>query len=192
MLTHPKRTSCILVAALALVLAACSSGDGDSATDAGGSAVTSDAAPASDSDPEDAAADAADAEDAIDEMAEDLEATQQAIGGGTATLVVGEQEWTFESVLCAFGEEQIGQEGAVFNLSSIQDGMQMYASIDSFGHSVSLNDIEDFENPSVSLDAFGDEFILLDGKTITAEADFTDGTSESFDTVTGTFTATCP
>jgi len=80
----------------------------------------------------------------------------------------------------------------VFNLSSVQNGMQMYASIDSFGRSVSLNDIEDFENPSVSLDAFGCEFITLDGKSITADGEFTDATSESFDTIPGTFTATCP
>ena len=189
MLDQPRRTTCALVATLALLFAACSSDDSDSATDPGDSAVASDAVATTDSDPEDAGGDL---EDSIDEMAEDLEATQAAQGGGTATLVVGDQEWIFESVLCAFGEDQIGQEGAVFNLSSIQDGMQMYASIDSFGHSVSLTDIEDFENPSVSLDAFGGEFILLDGKTVTAEAEFTDGTSESFDTVTGTFTASCP
>jgi len=194
MLTQPQRTGCILAATLALLLTACSGEEGDSSTDPGDSAVATDAAATNevattDSDPEDSEGDL---QDNIDEMAENLEATQTAQGGGTATLVVGNQEWVFESVLCAFGEEQIGQEGAVFNLSSIQDGMQMYASIDSFGHSVSLNDIEDFENPSVSLDAFGGEFILLDGKTVTAEAEFTDGTSESFDTVTGTFTASCP
>ena len=189
MITQRHLSVLAISAGFALILAAC--GGSDSATTATGEedVVTSDAevsAEPSSSDSE------GDLQDDIDEMAENLEATQAAQGGGTATLVVGDQEWVFESVLCAFGEEQIGQEGAVFNLSSIQDGMQMYASIDSFGHSVSLNDIEDFENPSVSLDAFGGEFILIDGKTVTAEAEFTDGTSESFDTVTGTFTASCP
>ncbi len=129
----------------------------------------------------------------IGDMADDLEDVQAAQGGGSATLVVGDEEWTFESVLCAFGEDMIGQEGAVFNLSSIKDGTQLYASIDSFGHSLSLNDIEDFENPSVSLDAFGGgEFIMLDGKVVSADAEFMDGTSDSMDTVSGTFEATCP
>jgi len=133
-----------------------------------------------------------DAEEFVDEIADDLEEQQEASGGGEATLVVGDQTWTFSPVLCAFGEEQIGQEGAEFVLSSLQDGMQMYASIDSFGHLVSLDDIEDFENPRVSLSSFGDVVITVDGKRISAEAEFADGTSESGATVAGSFTATCP
>lgn len=76
--------------------------------------------------------------------------------------------------------------------SSIQDGMQLYASIDSFGHSVSLNDIEDFENPSVDLQAFGDDFLEVDGKSARAQAEFADGTSDDFATIAGTFEATFP
>jgi len=189
MLAQQKLTLVALFAGFALLVAGC--GDDDSETNA---APTDDAAQPGADDEVGADADDAGAElgEAIDDMVDNLEDTQAAQGGGSATLVVGDQEWTFDSVLCAFGEEQIGQDGAVFNLSSIQDGMQMYASIDSFGHSVSLNDIEDFENPSVSLDASGDEFITLDGKSITADGEFMDGTSESFDTIPGTFTATCP
>ena len=133
------------------------------------------------------------AEDFADDMVESLEETQAAVGGGSVTLTVGDQSWTFESALCAFGSEEIGQEGAEFVLSSIQDGMQMYFSIDSFGHSASLNDIKDFENPSVSLDsAPSGDFITLDGKSFSGAADFHDGTVESFDTVPGTFSGTCP
>jgi hypothetical protein len=108
--------------------------------------------------------------------------------------VVGDMTYTFDSVLCAFGEDQIGQEGAEFNLSSIQEGMQMYASIDSFGHSVSLDDIVNFEDPSVSLESArgGADFIVVDGKNITAETEFVDGTVDDFVTIPGTFTATCP
>lgn len=160
----------------------------------GGSESTTTAAIA---DPDQAVQDAQDAADDMqetaDEMADDLEDLQEAVGGGSATLVVGDQTWTFDSVLCAFGEEQIGQEGAEFNMSAIQDGLQLYASIDSFGHTVSLNDIEDFANPSVALEAFpGDAEIALDGKNVSATASFVDSTSDSFDGVEGTLEATCP
>ena len=192
MLAQQKVTLVALLFGFALVLGACGDDDGDT-----GAAPTDEAAqPAADdevgADADDIGGELDDAIDAIDDMADDLEDLQSSQGGGSATLVVGDQEWTFDSVLCAFGEEQIGQEGAVFNLSSIQDGMQMYASIDSFGHNVSLNDIEDYENPSVSLESFGDEFITLDGKSITADGEFVDDTTESFDMIPGTFTATCP
>ncbi len=133
-----------------------------------------------------------DPEGAAEELAEQIEERQEAVGGGSATLTVGGETWTFTSVLCAFGEDEIGQEGAEFVLSSIQDGTQMYASIDSFGHSVSLDDIQDFENPSVSLSAFGGEFIELDGKNVRAEAEFADNTSDDFEMVAGVFEATCP
>jgi len=171
---------------LGLIAAACSGADGDPAQPAG-----------SDNGPETETVNAADpATDAAEELAgdlvEDLESQQVASGGGSATLTVGDREWTFSSVLCAFGEDETGQEGAEFVLSSLQDGMQMYASVDSFGHFVSLDDIEDFENPKVSLSSEGDSFIKIDGKTITAEVDFTDNASDSFETSPGTFTATCP
>ena len=92
----------------------------------------------------------------------------------------------------SFGEDEIGQEGAEFVLSSIQDGMQMYVSIDSFGHSVSLDDIQDFENPKVGLTAFGDGFVEVDGKNVRATAEFSDTTGDDFTMVEGTFEATCP
>jgi len=133
-----------------------------------------------------------DAEEFAENQADALEEVQEQVGGGSARFVVGDNEWTFDSVLCAFGEEQIGQEGAEFVLSSIQDGLQMYASIDRFGHSVSLDDIEDFENPSVSLSSVGDGFINVDGKSVSAEAEFVDGTGDGIATTPGTFEATCP
>jgi hypothetical protein len=151
------------------------------------------------SDAVDDAADVAESSDVLEdaeEFAEDqvdaLEEVQEQQGGGSARFVVGDDEWTFDSVLCAFGEEEIGQEGAEFVLSSIQDGLQMYVSIDSFGHSISLDDIEDFENPSVSLSSDGDDFIVLDGKSVSAAAEFIDFTGDDLATTPGTFEATCP
>jgi hypothetical protein len=177
----------LLIIVIALVGAACS----------GGSEPAPGASPdvgATAEDPTDGESDAAsvDAEDFVEGIVEDLEEQQAASGGGSATLVVGDREWTFAPVLCAFGEAETGQEGAEFVLSGLQDGMQMYASIDSFGHLVSLDDIKNFENPAVSISSVGDGFIEINGKTITAEAEFSDNTSDSFDTIPGTFTATCP
>jgi hypothetical protein len=133
-----------------------------------------------------------DAVEYAEEQVDALEEVQAQQGGGSARLVVGDDEWAFDSVLCAFGEDQIGQEGAEFVLSSIQDGLQVYVSIDSYGHSIDINDIEDFENPSVSLSTEGDDFIVVDGKSVSAAAEFIDFTGDDLATTPGTFEATCP
>lgn len=126
--------------------------------------------------------------DTVEDMADSLEAQQT---GGSASLTVGDQTWTFDGALCAFGEEEIGQEGAELVVSAITDGVQLYISIDSFGHNVDVNDIENFENPSVSLaSAVDGEFIVVDGKDVSGEALFTD--YETNESLEGTFEATCP
>ena len=112
---------------------------------------------------------------------------------GSFTMVVGEQSWSFDSVQCAFGEEEIGQEGAEFVLSAIEDGLQAYVSVDAFGTSVSIDDISDFENPSVGYSAFGDTVAVdIAGKNLSGIGDFFDGTSDSLVPVEGTFAGTCP
>lgn len=175
-----------LLLAAGMLFAACGD-DGETSTTTPPADSTS-TLPAGDTEP------ASPGEDVAEDLVDDLTDLQESQGGGSATFTVGDQTWTFDSVLCAFGEEMIGQEGAVFNLSSIQDGLQMYASIDSFGHSVSLDDITDFANPSVSFASSFDagEFIELDGKNVSAETGFMDNTSDNFDQTPGTFTATCP
>jgi hypothetical protein len=189
---------CAALAVFALVGASCGSDDEPAGADEATSEATSDAVSEAVDDATDAvdSSEAADAMDDAEQFADDqaaaLEEQQQQQGGGSATLTVGDQEWTFAPVLCAFGEEEIGQEGAEFVLSSIQDGMQMYATIDSFGHSISLDDIQDFENPSVSLSSVGDGFINVDGKSVSADADFVDNTGDGITPTAGTFEATCP
>ncbi len=179
------------VGVAALLAASCGSDDepaavGDASVDEATDAVDEAVDTAESGDlPEDAVEFAEGQVDALEEV-------QEQQGGGSARLVVGDDEWTFDSVLCAFGEEQIGQEGAEFVLSSIQDGLQVYVSIDSFGHSISLDDIEDFENPSVSLSSDGDDFIIVDGKSVSAAAEFTDFAGDDLATTPGTFEATCP
>lgn len=196
-----QRSSTIsILVILFMIMTACGGGSEEAGTGDGVTNTTaSDAGGSDDLMTEEEAEDMAD--DLADSAAESLESQQEARGGGSATLVVGDTTWTFDSVLCAFGEEEIGQEGAEFVLSSLQEGLQLYVSIDSFGHSVSLNDIDDFENPSVALTADGftasltggpEEFVEVDGTTVTASASFVDETSESLDGVEGTLEATCP
>jgi hypothetical protein len=77
-------------------------------------------------------------------------------GGGSATLTIGGETWTFDTVRCAVGEETQSDEWD-FVLSAIQDGLQLSvdrgAETGQYGDSIELDDIEDFENPSVSWSA---------------------------------------
>ena len=203
-----KRHICMLVAGVVFIGACGSESDGDDQSSASDDAPTEVAdAPESDaSDVEEALDELPDAEDvqeAADDLAEDLEGVQESVGGGAATFTANGQTWEFSSVLCAFGEDQIGQPGAVFNLSAIDDGLQLYASIDESGaaHSLSLNDIEDFENPSVSLsiDPFvagtvgaPDEFLTLDDNQVSATVVMFDDTTGQPTAEPAEFTGTCP
>ena len=178
-------------AALALTLAACGGSADDGTVDdavaevsAAGDALASAAAEGSEEDMEAAQQDL---EESVEDMADSLEAQQS---GGSATLTVGDETWTFDGVLCAFGEDEIGQEGAEFVLSAIADGLQFYLSIDEYGHSASINDIENFENPSVSWEAEADGFITLSGKEASGESSFID--YDTMETAEGSFEATCP
>lgn len=178
-------------AALALLLTACGGGSEDGTVDdavaevsAAGDALASAAAEGSEEDMEAAQQDL---EESVEDMADSLEAQQS---GGSATLTVGDETWTFDGVLCAFGEDEIGQEGAEFVLSAIADGLQFYLSIDEYGHSASINDIENFENPSVSWEAEADGFITLSGKEASGESSFID--YDTMETADGSFEATCP
>jgi len=192
---HRAPTVIVLVTALLLVLAGCGSSDDDTTDDSESTVTTAEAG-------ESPTTSGADDPAGVDGLVENLEETQAAQGGGGATLTVGDQTWTFDSVLCAFGPDQIGQEGAELVVSSVQDGLQLYVSIDSFGHSVSLDDIEDFENPSVSLSAdpfntqlagAATEFIVVDGKDVSAETPFFDGTDEAnLEGTPGSLEASCP
>jgi hypothetical protein len=137
-----------------------------------------------------------------EQLTEELEEQQAASGGGGAELTIDGETWTFDSALCAFGPDEIGDEDAEFVLSALADGLQLYVSIDGFGHVVTLDDIEDFEDPSVVWSAgdltFGmggnaEEFIEVDGKQVRAEAEFIDARDEMLSTTApGTLEATCP
>lgn len=196
-----KLRTALLGALLAFAVASCGGSDGvDGTIDTSSAEAAEDSVDRALDEAQEALEDAGvsvddaieDAEAFGDGVADQLEAAQNAAGGGGATLTVGDETWTFDSLLCAFGPDEIGQEGAEFVVSSLQDGTQFYVSIDSFGHSVSLDDIENFADPSVSLRSTGDDFIVLDGKNFSGAAEFMDGTTDSFETTSGTFSGTCP
>jgi hypothetical protein len=74
-------------------------------------------------------------------------------------------------------------------------------SIDSFGHSVSIDDISDFQNPSIALSANAftaaatgapEEFVELDGKQVSATALFVDETTDDLTPIEGVLEAPCP
>ncbi len=116
-------------------------------------------------------------------------------------ITIGDETWTFDSVLRGFGPDEIGQEGAEFVLSALQDGLQLYVSIDEFGHYVSIDDIENFDDPSLSMTADdtaaslngADQFLVeLDGRRATAEGFFIDYSTDGLESTEGTLEATCP
>ncbi|MCB1247080.1 MAG: hypothetical protein KDB69_07440 [Acidimicrobiia bacterium] len=180
-----------LTAALALALVGCSSGSDDGTpTDTGGDTGTqTTSAGGSDSTPP--------------------------TGGntGSATLTVDGNTYEFDNYYCFQGGANTGNERVSFSSGAMGevDGVrvQLDASIqdtnegdamDGAGtiQSVSLNDIEDFTNPSVSWEAvtgfFGEPawVIEYDGSTVHAEALFDDGLTDDLEELPGTLDATCP
>jgi hypothetical protein len=106
--------------------------------------------------------------------------------GGAATLTVEGRAYSFDRVLCAFGPDQTGREDTEFVLSARQDGLQLDATINTrFGHVVSVDDLENLENPRVAWSAGephsatenSEEIIRVDGKRVSVEATFTDQTT---------------
>ena len=69
-------------------------------------------------------------------------------------------------------------------------------------HNISFDDIDDFENQSVSWSSFDDvtgfmgngtiTVITIDGKNIHGEGDFDDGTTDEIEAVPGTLDVICP
>lgn len=119
-----------------------------------------------------------------------------AADGAAAILTVADQTYEFERIFCAFGPEETGGDDTEFSLSARQNGLQLDATINErFGHVVSVDDIENLDDPRVGWTAGGipgeaEDIIELDGKQVSAEATFRDGnTGETRD---GSLSATCP
>lgn len=162
--------------------------------------------------PDEGAADEGEAAPAEEPMEQPDEG---ASGGGSATLTIGEETWTFDELFCAFSPEESQNDRVSFTASAFGESasgvrVQLDATIqdpdeqgryegDGVIHSLTLNDVEDFENPSLGWEAMSgligatDPFIQVDGKNVTAETVFDDQLTDGvIEEVPGTLEATCP
>lgn len=154
---------------------------------------------------------------AMTEPADGAAPTEEDTGGGgdgSATLTIGDETWEFTGYYCAFGPEETRNDRVSFSSGAFgesAEGVRLQLDVtiqdtDEQGryegegtiHSVSLDDVEDFENPSVAWNAVsgivGESayYIQIDGKSIHAEAAFDDGTTDAIESTPGTFDGSCP
>jgi hypothetical protein len=133
---------------------------------------------------------------------------------GTALLTVDDESYSFEITSCFFPPDDDGKHTTSFSLTATGtvDGAQaeMGAIVkDSFekgrlegngvSHWVTLDDVEDLENPALLWLARSGYFandpswtVNVDDKHISAEPVFDDGRTEASETIGGTFEAICP
>jgi hypothetical protein len=132
-------------------------------------------------------------------------------GGGEATLTIDSQTWEFDSFGCAIGLEQTGSQVYSFNSNSIGSPgggarLQMQAEIrDDSGegrlegagvvYSVYIQDIDDFENPSVHFESSSEEggetTVDISGNQVTATGLFDDKLTDELVLIEGTLVGTC-
>lgn len=136
-------------------------------------------------------------------------------GSGGATLTIGSESWTFDDVFCAFSPEEAGNDRISFTMTGFTetaDGVrvQLDATIvdreeqgryegDGVTYIISINDVEDFENPAVGWSSMWGLFresvniIQVDGKSVTAEVTFDNELTEDvIEETPGTLEGTCP
>lgn len=118
-------------------------------------------------------------------------------GSGSATITIGSETWTFESVACAMGEAQIGVEGAEFNASAQKGKIALYVNVEDGRNYIELNDLETMDDgglnwSTVAIDQ-ADPAIAVSEKKATSTATFfsqaTDGSTSSAE---GTVEVNCP
>jgi len=118
-----------------------------------------------------------------------LQLMQSRADPGRATLTIGDQVWEFDGFLCAFGHENT--QSSTFSFTTDSRGefdgvrVQMQATIaddSSQGrfegsgttHRIDMDDISDFENPSIGWAMRDPGTIQIDGNDVTAEGPFDD------------------
>lgn len=193
------------VLALSLAVVACSGDDDDDDTGGNGDepAATTESADDGDGNGEDG------------DMNDDDSGDDGGISGeGSATLTIGDETWETESIFCAFSTEETQNDNVPFTVSGFTEtstgaSAQIDASVvDLSGAAeispenltLTIDDVDDFENPSVAWglnkqEVFGGSLpdLQIDGKNVTIEGVFDDGlTDGEFEAVPGTFVASCP
>ena len=126
---------------------------------------------------------------------------------GNATLVVGDTTYEFDNFVCAFGYDNTQSETFSFSSNYIGefDGVRVQMQLDvedptggdqlmgdAVTQRIHVDDIEDFENPAISLSS-SQLTATFDGDDIAAEGTFWDAVNDPGRTteLPGTFTATC-
>lgn len=172
-MSHRRSLAAVVFTCAAVVFAlagsACGSDDGPASSPAPGGATT----------PTDGAA------------AEPSSGDDAAPGGGIATLTVdGDEPVTFDSVVCGFGEEGIGVEGATWNMAARSGSLSLYATIEPGLTSIELADLDDPDAPNLM--TTGEATIDLDGATARGTATFIDVNDSNGEERAGTLEVTCP
>lgn len=117
-------------------------------------------------------------------------------GSGVATLTIADSTWELEGFQCAFESSGVLNDDRTLgtNLFGEIDGARVQMQIDVYDDGAAqftLDDIDDFENPSVSYLETTDITVTVDGDVVRAEGDVTDQASESFDVLPMTFEGEC-
>lgn len=136
-------------------------------------------------------------------------------GSGAATLTIGSESWTVHNVFCTFSPEDAGNARISFSVSGATEtagGVRVHldATIqdpkeqgryegDGVIHTISIDDIDNFENPTVGWSsikgAFGDkgDIIHVDGKSVTVETTFDNSlTHDVIEETPGKLEGICP
>jgi hypothetical protein len=112
-------------------------------------------------------------------------------GPGHITLTIGDQTWEFDGANCAYTDATPGEAGSQWNVSKVQDDLQVYINDDSTGRYISIANIKDYG--TMQWEANGDAIssLTVDGNDISGAGTFTDQTGAA-PAAEGSVTATCP
>ncbi len=110
--------------------------------------------------------------------------------GGSASLTIDETTWDFGQVNCAFGEDEIGIEGATWNMAARDGSLSLYAAIDPDATYIELADLDDME--ATNLMASGDVELEIDGKQVSGNGTFFDVNGDGGLELVGRIEVLCP
>jgi len=166
-----------LIVLLVLVLSACSSGTSTETT--------------ADQDPGSSDTEATTTTEAM-ETTTTTEASQPSGSSSPShiTLTIGADTWEFDGSLCAYTDATPGKDGSQWNVSKVQDDLQVYINDDKFGLYISISNIKDYG--TFQWEAEGDAVteLTVDGNDITGAGTFSDLAGDGSPTE-GSVTATC-